>query len=159
MSITIVCVGKLKEKHFKDACNEYQKRLTRLMPTQVIEVPDESEPDKASPKLIEKIKQIEGERLLNKIPPKAYVIAMAINGKRMDSTTLASFIKDLFIQGKSNIYFVIGGSVGLSDEVLSRANEKLTLSSLTFPHALARVILLEQLFRVGKINAGESYHK
>ena len=159
MSITIVCVGKLKEKHFKDACNEYQKRLTRLMPTQVIEVPDESEPDKASPKLIEKIKQIEGERLLNKIPPKAYVIAMAINGKRMDSTNLASFIKDLFIQGKSNIYFVIGGSVGLSDEVLSRANEKLTLSSLTFPHALARVILLEQLFRVGKINAGESYHK
>ena len=159
MSITIVCVGKLKEKHFKDACNEYQKRLTRLMPTQVIEVPDESEPDKASPKLIEKIKQIEGERLLNKIPPKAYVIAMAINGKRMDSTTLASFVKDLFIQGKSNIYFVIGGSVGLSDEVLSRANEKLTLSSLTFPHALARVILLEQLFRVGKINAGESYHK
>ena len=159
MSITIVCVGKLKEKHFKDACNEYQKRLTRLMPTQVIEVPDESEPDKASAKLIEKIKQIEGERLLNKIPPKAYVIAMAINGKRMDSTNLASFIKDLFIQGKSNIYFVIGGSVGLSDEVLSRANEKLTLSSLTFPHALARVILLEQLFRVGKINAGESYHK
>ena len=159
MPITIVCVGKMRDSYFKDAANEYQKRLSRLMPIRIVELPDEPEPAKPSAKLDMLVKAKEGERILTQIDKQDYVIAMTIDGKMRASEKFASHISDLFTQGKSQITFVIGGSLGLSDSVVSRANECMSLSSMTFPHQFARVMLLEQLFRVGKINAGERYHK
>ncbi len=159
MAVTILCMGKLRERFYAEAAQEYVKRLSRLMPVAVVELPDEREPDNPSPALCQQVVRREGERMLAKIAPQDYVIALCVDGKQPTSEELAGKLKGLFVDGKSNITFLIGGSLGLSPEVLSRANERMGMSRMTFPHQLARVILLEQLFRAAKINAGERYHK
>lgn len=159
MPVTIVCVGKLREKFFADAAEEYLKRLKRIMPVSVVELPDEPEPAQPSEKLNEAVMKREGERMLAKIGQQDYVIAMCIDGKQFESPELAKKLQGLFTQGKSHITFLIGGSLGIHPDVLKRANERMSMSKMTFPHQLARVMLLEQLFRAAKINAGERYHK
>ena len=159
MKITIVCVGKIKEKYFTMAIDEYSKRLSRYCKLNIIEVPDEKTPDQASEAEELQIKKKEGERILSNIKDQAYVIALAIQGKMLDSVELAKKIESLGTYGDSQIVFVIGGSLGLSDEVLARANMKLSFSPMTFPHQLMRVVLLEQVYRAYRINCGEPYHK
>lgn len=159
MNITIITVGKLKEKYLKDAISEYVKRLSRYCKLEIIEVLDEKTPDNASEKEKLQIKSKEGEAILKHIKDNMYVIALAIEGKMLSSEELASFIKDLGVKGESNMAFVIGGSLGLSKKVLNRANYKLSFSRMTFPHQLMRVILLEQVYRGFRINSGEPYHK
>ena len=159
MAVTVICVGKLREKYYADAADEYVKRLKRIMPVTVIELPDEPEPAQPSDKLNEAVMKREGERILQKIGPQDHVIAMCIDGRQYESTELARKMSDLFTQGKSHVTFLIGGSLGLHPDVLKRANERMSMSKMTFPHQLARVMLLEQLFRAAKINAGERYHK
>ena len=129
------------------------------MPTEVVEIPDEKEPANPSPTLNEAVMRKEGEALLRHIPPKAYVIALCIEGKQLSSEAVAARLKELFTQGRSDVTFIIGGSLGLHPSVTARADLKLRMSPMTFPHQLARVMLLEQLFRAAKINAGERYHK
>jgi len=159
MAVTIICVGKLRERFFADAAEEYLKRLKRIMPVSVIELPDEPEPAQPSEKLNEAVMKREGEKMLSRIGAQDHVIAMCIDGKQYESTELAGKIQNLFTQGKSNLTFLIGGSLGIHPDVLKRANERMSMSKMTFPHQLARVMLLEQLFRAAKINAGERYHK
>ncbi len=155
----MICVGKIKEKFFSQAVDEYVKRLSRYCKTEIVEVADEKTPDEASPHEEELIKKKEGERILKNIRDDDYVIALAIDGKKYDSVGLADHLEKLGVGGTSHISFVIGGSLGLAPEVLSRADMKLSLSDMTFPHQLMRVILLEQIYRAFKINANESYHK
>jgi len=159
MGITLLCVGKLRERYFADAAAEYEKRLRRLMPVTLMEVPDESEPVKPLPALEERLLRKEGERLLSCLEQGTHVIALYVEGAQWTSTELADKLQSLFTRGKSNVTFVIGGSLGLHEDVLKRADERLSMGRFTFPHPLARVILLEQLFRAAKINAGERYHK
>jgi len=157
--ITVLCVGKLRERFFQDAQKEYLKRLSQLMPCTVTEVPDEPEPKQLSDTTISQTLEAESERLLKRIPDSAYVIALCIDAKQPASEELADKLNDLFVSGKSEVMFVIGGSLGLSQSVLQRAQERLSMSRMTFPHQLARVMLLEQLYRAAKINAGQRYHK
>lgn len=159
MKITICCVGKVKEKFYVQAIEEYSKRLSRYCKLEIIEVQDEKTPDNASENLNLQIKQKEGERILAAIKDDAYVCALAIEGKMLDSVELSQKIDRLGIEGKSNIVFVIGGSLGLSKEVLDRADYYLSFSKMTFPHQLMRVILLEQIYRSYRIIKGEPYHK
>lgn len=159
MKITILCVGKIKEAFYRDAVAEYAKRLSRYCQFAVQEVADENTPQNASQNEEDAIKNTEGERLLAHIRPDDYVIALAIKGKRMDSVQASEHMADLMLHGHSQLTFVIGGSLGLSDAVLSRANEKLSFSDLTFPHQLMRVILSEQIYRWFKIMKREPYHK
>ncbi len=159
MKITVLCVGKLKEAFYKEAVAEYSKRLSRFASFSVIEVPDEKTPDHASAVLEEQIRQKEGNRLLEKIPGGAYVITLAIRGKKWDSPGLAGHLEGLMAGGESSLCFIIGGSLGLSKEVLARADEALSFSDLTFPHQLMRVILCEQIYRCFKIIHKEPYHK
>lgn len=158
MKITIACVGKIKEKYFTDAINEYAKRLSRYVTLNIAEVPDEKAPENMSPAQMEQVKEIEGERL-NKIIKDGYVVALAINGKKMTSEGFADFISDTMVKGASHITFVIGGSLGLSDKILKRADFKLSFSDMTFPHQLMRVVLLEQIYRANRIMKNEPYHK
>ena len=159
MEIRIISVGKIKEKYLNDGIQEYAKRLSRYCKLTFCQVPDEKTPDKASDALNQQIKETEGERILKHIREQDYVIALAIDGKMLDSVELSQMISRLGVEGKSCIDFVIGGSLGLSDKVLKRADYKLSFSRMTFPHQLMRVILLEQVYRAFKINANESYHK
>lgn len=159
MKITICCVGKVKEKFYVQAIEEYSKRLSRYCKLEIVEVQDEKTPDNASENLNLQIKQKEGERILSAIKDDAYVCALAIEGKMLDSVELSQKIVRLGIEGKSNIVFVIGGSLGLSKEVLDRADYYLSFSKMTFPHQLMRVILLEQIYRSYRIIKGEPYHK
>ncbi len=159
MKITILCVGKIKEKFFNMAIDEYKKRLSRYIKLEIIEVADEKTPDDASEVMENIIKNKEGERILQHIKDDTYVIALAINGIMLDSVELSKKIEELGIFGKSNITFVIGGSLGLSDNVLKRADYKLSFSKMTFPHQLMRVILLEQVYRAYRIMKNEPYHK
>lgn len=159
MKITVVCVGKIKEKYFTMAIDEYSKRLSRYCKLNIIEVPDEKTPDNASEAEELQIKKKEGERILSHIKDSEYVIALAIQGKMLDSVELAKKLESLGTYGDSSITFVIGGSLGLADEVLKRANMKLSFSPMTFPHQLMRVVLLEQVYRAYRINYGEPYHK
>ncbi len=159
MKITICCVGKVKEKFYVQAIEEYSKRLSRYCKLEIVEVQDEKTPDNASENLNLQIKQKEGERILSAIKDDAYVCALAIEGKMLDSVELSQKIDRLGIEGKSNIVFVIGGSLGLSKEVLDRADYYLSFSKMTFPHQLMRVILLEQIYRSYRIIKGEPYHK
>ena len=145
MNITLITVGKIKEKYYRDAVTEYVKRLSRYCKLDIIEVADEKTPDKASELMEEQIKQKEAERILKYIRDDAYCIALAIEGKKTDSVTMARHIEQLGLIGKSNIVFVIGGSLGLHRSVLQRADEKLSFSDMTFPHQLMRVMLLEVL--------------
>jgi 23S rRNA (pseudouridine1915-N3)-methyltransferase len=159
MNINIIAVGKLKEKYFKDGIDEYRKRLTRYCTLEVIEVPDEKAPENLSPKEEELIKLREGEAILKCIRENTYVIALAINGKNLSSVEFGELISELGVKGSSNISFVIGGSLGLSKEVLDRSNYKLSFSKMTFPHQLMRLILTEQIYRAFRIINGEPYHK
>jgi 23S rRNA (pseudouridine1915-N3)-methyltransferase len=159
MRITILSVGRIKEKYLRDAIAEYSKRLSRYCRLEITEVPDEKTPDRASEAEEQQIKKTEGERLLKYVRDSDYVIAMAIDGKMPDSPELAAQIERLGVSGVSSIVFVIGGSLGLSQEVLKRADYKMSFSRLTFPHQLMRVILLEQIYRSYRIINGEPYHK
>lgn len=159
MKITILTVGKIKEDFYRKAIEEYSKRLSRYCKLEIIEVTDEKTPDSASAVVEEQIKDKEGERLLKYIREDAYVIALAIEGKMLDSIELSKNIEQLGIMGKSHIIFVIGGSLGLSDLILKRADFKLSFSKMTFPHQLMRVILLEQIYRSYRIICKEPYHK
>ena len=159
MRITLVTVGKIKEKYLKDAIAEYSKRLGKYCKLEIIEVADEKTPENASATEEDMIRQKEGERILKYIKEDAYVVALAIDGQMLSSEKLAEKIKLLGIQGTSHIAFIIGGSIGLSQEVLSRADYQLSFSKMTFPHQLMRVILLEQVYRSYRIITGEPYHK
>ncbi len=159
MVITVVCVGKIKEKYFTDAIKEYSKRLSRYCDLKVIEVPDEPTPDGASEAQEQRIRRTEGDRILKMIKPDDYVIALAIKGHRMTSEQLAASMQQKMVHGIGRVTFVIGGSLGLSEEVLRRANEPLSFSDMTFPHQLMRVILLEQIYRSFRIMRNEPYHK
>ena len=159
MKITIVCVGKMYEKYYRDALAEYTKRLTRYCSLSITEVADEKTKEQASDVECAIIKDREGERILKSIREDGYVITLAIDGKNLDSVELSKKIENLALTGKSNLYFVIGGSLGLSDEVMKRADYKLSFSRMTFPHQLMRVILLEQIYRSYRIINHEPYHK
>ncbi|CRK82476.1 23S rRNA (pseudouridine(1915)-N(3))-methyltransferase RlmH [Neobacillus massiliamazoniensis] len=159
MNISIVTVGKLKEKYLKQGIDEYVKRLSAYAKIEVIEVADEKAPEELSEMEMIQVKQKEGERILAKVAQDTYVIALAINGKLRSSEELADSLDKLATYGKSKIAFIIGGSLGLSEEVLSRANEHLSFSRMTFPHQLMRLILVEQIYRAFRINRGEPYHK
>lgn len=159
MNISIIAVGKLKEKYLKQGIAEYVKRLTPYAKVEIIELADEKAPEQLSELEMTQIKQKEGSRILAKITPDTYVIALAIDGVSWSSEQLAKELDKLATYGKSKIAFVIGGSLGLSDEVLKRANEKLSFSKMTFPHQLMRLILVEQVYRSFRINRGEPYHK
>ena len=159
MSISIIAVGKMKEKPFRAMADEYLKRLSRFGKTEEIELPDLPEPTTSSAAIEKQIKDKEGEMILAKIKPTDYVIALTIPGKQWDSPGLSRHMEELMDRGQSSMVFVIGGSLGLSDAVIARANEQLSMSKMTFPHQLARVMPLEQLYRAMKIRAGERYHK
>ena len=159
MNISIITVGKLKEKYLRQGIEEYLKRLTSYAKVEVIEVADEKAPEELSELEMLQVKQKEGERILAKISQDTYVIALAIQGKLRSSEELADTIDKLATYGKSKIAFVIGGSLGLSDEVIKRSNEQLSFSRMTFPHQLMRLILVEQIYRAFRINRNEPYHK
>ena len=159
MNIKILCVGKIKEKFYRDAIDEYVKRLSKYCSVSVVEVPDEKTSENASDNEIAIVKDKEGERLLKHISDRDYVIALAILGKQMDSVAFSRFIEDLGIQGKSSLVFVIGGSLGLSDTILKRSDFQISFSKMTFPHQLMRVILSEQIYRAMRIMKNEPYHK
>ncbi|CBK74688.1 conserved hypothetical protein TIGR00246 [Butyrivibrio fibrisolvens 16/4] len=159
MNIKILCVGKIKEKFYRDAIDEYVKRLSKYCSVSVVEVPDEKTSENASDNEIAIVKDKEGERLLKHISDRDYVIALAILGKQMDSVVFSRFIEDLGIQGKSSLVFVIGGSLGLSDTILKCSDFQISFSKMTFPHQLMRVILSEQIYRAMRIMKNEPYHK
>ena len=159
MKITIITVGKIKEKYFTDAIAEYSKRLSRYCKLEIIQVADEKTPDGASEALETQIKDKEGERILSNIKDGSYVVALAIEGKMLSSEEFSAEIDRTGLQGGSHIVFIIGGSLGLSDAVLQRADKKLSFSKMTFPHQLMRVVLLEQIYRAYRIISGEPYHK
>lgn len=159
MKITVVCVGKIKEKYLTMAIDEYAKRLSRYCKLEIVELADEKTPDNASEAEELQIKKREGERILKNIKDSAYVIALAIEGKMLSSEELADKMQELGVKGESHLVFVIGGSLGLDQEVLDRADYKLSFSKMTFPHQVMRMILLEQIYRGYRINCGEPYHK
>lgn len=159
MKITILAVGKVKEKFFRDALAEYEKRLSRYCKLKIIEVEDEKTEENLSSVQIDQIREKEGKRLLRYLEPDAYCIALAIEGKKYDSISFSKKIENLGVTGKSSLVFVIGGSLGLHEEVLKRADERMSFSDLTFPHQLMRVILLEQIYRGFRIACHEPYHK
>lgn len=159
LKITILTVGKIKEKYLKDAVAEYTKRLSRYCRLEIIEVIDEKTPDNASAAVEEMIRQKEAERLMKYIRDDAFVITLEINGNMLDSVSFAHKIEQLAINGKSHLIFVIGGSIGLGSEILKRSDFALSFSSMTFPHQLMRVILLEQIYRGYRIIEGAPYHK
>ena len=159
MKITILAVGKLKEKYWKQAISEYEKRLSAYSKIEIIEVPDEKAPENMSDKEIEQVKEKEGQRLLAKIKPQATVITLEIQGKMLSSEGLAEEMQRRMTQGQSDFVFVIGGSNGLHENVLQRSNYALSFSKMTFPHQMMRVVLIEQVYRAFKIMRGEAYHK
>ena len=158
MNCSVICVGKCKEKWQTEACTEYKKRLSRFGSFEIIEVADLPEPEKAGEAIERQIMEREGKSILSKIKPNDRVVALCIEGTNPSSAQLAQKMADWSMDGK-RLVLVIGGSLGLSEEVKSRADFKLSFSKMTFPHPLMRVILLEQMYRAMKINAGERYHK
>lgn len=159
MKITVIAVGKLKERFFQDAVAEYAKRLSRYCKLEILQVADEKTPDRASEAMAEQIKDKEGDRILANIRDGAYVIALAIEGRMLNSEELSEKIEKLGISGVSHVQFVIGGSLGLSKKVMNRADLALSFSKMTFPHQLMRVVLLEQIYRSYRIIEGAPYHK
>ncbi|MCM0625936.1 23S rRNA (pseudouridine(1915)-N(3))-methyltransferase RlmH [Lysinibacillus capsici] len=159
MNITIVSVGKLKEKYLKMGIDEYVKRLGGYAKMDLVEVPDEKAPEQLSEAEMDIVKKKEGERILAKISPDAYVIALAINGKMKTSEQMAADIESLMTYGKSKIAFVIGGSLGLHEDVLKRADEQQSFGKMTLPHQLMKLVLVEQIYRSFRIMKGEPYHK
>ncbi|MGP4107925.1 23S rRNA (pseudouridine(1915)-N(3))-methyltransferase RlmH [Virgibacillus sp. L01] len=159
MNIKIIAVGKLKEKYLKQGIDEYLKRLSTYAKVQIIEVADEKAPENMSDAEMIDVKQKEGERILANIKQDTHVITLEINGKMLSSEQLAAKMDELATYGKSKLAFVIGGSLGISDEVQKRSNLALSFSKMTFPHQVMRLILLEQIYRGFRINRGEPYHK
>ena len=159
MKITVITVGKIKEKFTKDAIAEYAKRLSKYCKLEIIEVADEKTQENASEIVCNQIRQKEGERILKYIRQDAFVVSLEIKGELLTSEELAEKIEKLGVQGTSHIIFVIGGSIGLSQEVMEKSNFALSFSKMTFPHQLMRVILLEQIYRSYRIISGEPYHK
>lgn len=155
MKIKIIAVGQIKENYLKDAIKEYSKRLTKYTTIEIIELKDESNKNKEDIK----IKQEEGNRILQKINERDYVICCDLKGKMLDSIELSKKISEVFTYNSSDLVFIIGGSLGISEEVLRRADYKICFSKMTFPHQLMRVILLEQIYRSFKILNNETYHK
>ena len=158
MNINIISVGKIKEKYFTAAIDEYAKRLSRFVKLNTTEVPDEKIPDNASGKEMELIKEKEGAKILAKLPQNSFVVTLCIEGKELSSEELAEKISDISMTS-SNITFIIGGSLGLADAVKCKSNLRLSFGRMTLPHQLMRVVLLEQIYRAFKINNNESYHK
>jgi 23S rRNA (pseudouridine1915-N3)-methyltransferase len=159
MQIQIVAVGKLKEKYWVGAIEEYSKRLSPYARLDIRELPDEKTPDSMSPAEEEQVKAREGERILAALKPDAHVIALAIDGETWTSEQLAAQLDNQAVYGGGSIAFIIGGSLGLAPTVLARADKLLSFGRMTYPHQLMRVILLEQIYRAFKINRGEPYHK
>lgn len=159
MKITVLCVGKIKEKYWQDAVLEYSKRLSRYCRLEIAECADERTPDKAAEALEDQIREKEAERLYKRLEETAHVIALEIGGEKYDSPGFSKKLENLGIQGKSHITFIIGGSLGLHKSILDRSDESLSFSDMTFPHQMMRVILLEQIYRGFKISRGEPYHK
>lgn len=159
MNITIICIGKLKERYWTEAVQEYSKRLSKYCSFTIYELREEKAPDNASAAEETAVKEAEGKSILKQIKKDAYVIALEIQGKELNSEALAEKIEALGLAGKSDLVFLIGGSLGMSDEVLSRADLRLSFSKMTFPHQMMRVILLEQIYRSFKIIRNETYHK
>ncbi|MEK4701757.1 23S rRNA (pseudouridine(1915)-N(3))-methyltransferase RlmH [Solibacillus sp. FSL R7-0668] len=159
MNITIISVGKLKEKYLKMGIDEYVKRLGGYAKIDLVEVPDEKAPETLSEIEMDMVKRKEGERILAKIHDGTYVIALALDGKMKTSEEMAADLDGLMTYGKSKIAFVIGGSLGLHDEVLKRADEKLCFGKMTLPHQLMKLVLVEQIYRSFRIIKGEPYHK
>lgn len=159
MKITIITVGKIKEKYLRDAIAEYSKRLNKYCKLDILEVADEKTPDHASAIVEKQIRNKEGERILKLLKDDAYVITLEIGGKMLDSVEFSQKLEQLGIQGKSHIIFVIGGSIGLGNEILKRSDFAISFSKMTFPHQLMRVILLEQIYRSYRIMNHEPYHK
>lgn len=159
MNIKIVCVGKLKEKYFKDGIAEYVKRMSRFAKVKIVQVPDEKAPEKLSPAEMEQVKEIEGKRILDKIKDKEYVYVTAIKGNERTSEAFAKELSDLTTYGHSDITFVIGGSLGTSDAVNRRADDLISFGKFTMPHQLMRLVLIEQIYRAFMINSGSPYHK
>ena len=159
MNITIVTVGKLKEKYLKMGIDEFTKRLGSYAKINLVEVPDEKAPETLSDADMEIVKKKEADRILAKISADTYVIALAIEGKMKTSEELAAGIESLMTYGRSKVVFVIGGSLGLHDSVVKRADELLSFSKMTFPHQMMKLILLEQVYRAFRIMKGEPYHK
>ncbi|MFG6497267.1 23S rRNA (pseudouridine(1915)-N(3))-methyltransferase RlmH [Fictibacillus sp. UD] len=158
MNISIVSVGKLKEKYLKLGIDEYLKRLGPYAKVEIIEVPDEKAPETLSDQEMIMVKSAEGERILAKIGQDVHVIAMAIEGKAVSSEDLAKNLDQLATYGKSKVAFIIGGSLGLSDAVMKRANEKISFGKITYPHQLMKLVLVEQIYRTFRINRGDAYH-
>ena len=159
MKITILCVGKIKEKFYRDAFAEYEKRLSRYCRLEIIEVADEKTPDGAGALVEEQIKAKEAERMEKHLRDGAFVCALAIDGRQLDSVELSQKMEKLGTGGISHIIFIIGGSLGIADFLLSRADMRLSFSKMTFPHQMMRVILLEQVYRAYRIMNHEPYHK
>ena len=159
LHINIVCVGKIKEKYLVDLITDYKKRISKYAKIELIEVADEKEPNNASEKDIELIKDKEGERILSKIKDSQHVVTLEIEGKEYTSESLAKQYQTWMNTGKSDVVFVIGGSNGIGREVKKRSNQEISFGSLTYPHQMMKVMILEQLFRVNKILRNEAYHK
>jgi len=159
MNISIICVGKLKEKYLKEAVAEYSKRLSRYCRLEIIELPDEKAPENASDKEELQIKEKEGTSILKHVKDNMHVVVLDLKGKMLSSEEFSKYIDDCGVKGESNIAFIIGGSLGLSQEVMKRADFSISFSKMTFPHQLMRVILLEQIYRGYRIMSGEPYHK
>lgn len=159
MKITVITVGKIKEKYLRDAIAEYSKRLSKYCKLEILEVSDEKTPDHASETVEEGIRQKEGERILKLLKEDAYVVTLEIGGRMLDSVEFSKKIETLGIQGRSHICFIIGGSLGLGQKVRERSDYKLSFSKMTFPHQLMRVILLGQIYRSYRIMSNEPYHK
>lgn len=159
MNITLISVGKLKEKYLKLGIEEFAKRLSKYCKLEMIELDDEKCPENLSPKDMLIVKDKEGKKILSKVKGNSYVIALAIDGKNLSSEELADTMGKLAVRGHSHVTFVIGGSLGLSDEVMKRADYKLSFSRMTFPHQMMKLILLEQVYRAYRINNNEPYHK
>ncbi len=158
LTINIICVGKLKEKFFKDAIDEYSKRLSKYCKLNIIELPDEKIPEKTNQNIENEIKTKECNNIINHIKKDSYVISLDLTGKQLSSEEFSKNIENISMQS-SQITFIIGGSLGLTDKVLSMSNQKICFSKMTFPHQLIRVFLLEQIFRAFKISNGETYHR
>lgn len=159
MNVRILCVGKIKEKFYRDAILEYSKRLSKYCSLEIVEVNDEKTSENSTENEINIIKDKEGERILKHIKDRDYAIALAIQGKQQDSVAFSKYIENLGITGNSSICLIIGGSLGLSDAVMKRCNDSVSFSKMTFPHQLMRVILLEQIYRAMRIMNNEPYHK
>ncbi len=158
VTINIICTGKIKEKYLKDAIDEYSKRLSKFCKLNILELPDKKIPDKTNSCIENEIKNIESENVINHLKKDTYVICLDLKGKQFSSEEFAQNIQDISML-HSNITFIIGGSLGMSEKLLNLANQKICFSKMTFPHQLIRVFLLEQIYRAFKIINGENYHK